>query len=98
MDISQIPETLLLARGRYSTLRAMHEDEMKRMQILCGQLQAGAAYVLKLVQPADDSEAIEVSAILQQSRSVLDQIEESAKKIAELAAAKAALKPIAWPR
>lgn len=98
MDIDQLPQSLLLARGRYSTLRAMHEDELKHLSMLCGQLSAISSQVLRLMQPADDSNVADVSTILQDGRMLLDRLEACSKNIVILAAKKAELKPQAWPK
>lgn len=98
MDIDQLPQSLLLARGRFSTVRAMHEDELKRLQMLCGQLSAVPSQVLRLLQQSDESNVADVSAILQDGRMLIDQLQECAKRVSQLAAQKAELRPTAWPK
>jgi hypothetical protein len=89
---------LMLARGKYSTLNAEHREIMKKLQMLTGSLSSVSAQVLHGVQPRDDSQAIDVSAVLSMGRGLLDEMERCVMRIAELAKQRAELKPIAWPR
>lgn len=97
MDLSIIPDDLLLARGRFSTVRAAHEDELKRLQQLTGQLSAFGSQVLRWMQPADGLPE-DISGLLKDARSAIDQIEQCAATINELAAQRAELRTQAWPK
>lgn len=97
MDLQTIPDDLLLARGRYSTVRAAHEDQLKRLQVLTGQLSAFGSQMLRFMQPAD-GEPCDIAGLLKDARSTVDQIESCAGAINELAAQRAELRPKAWPK
>lgn len=97
MDLENLPADLLLARGRYSTVRAAHEDELKRLQVLTGQLSAFGSQMLRWMQPSD-GQPEDLSGLLKDARTTIDSIERCAATISELAAQKGALKPVAWPK
>jgi len=97
MDLQTIPDALLLARGKYSTIRAAHEDQLKRLQILTGQLSSAGSQILRLMQP-EDGEPCDISGLLKDARATIDQIQQCADQINELATQKAELKPKAWPK
>jgi len=97
MDLSAISDDLLLARGRYSTVRAAHEDELKRLSILTGQLSAIGSQTLRIMQPAD-GEPCDIGALLKDARTTVDAIEQCSVRIIELAVQRKALKAEAWPR
>jgi hypothetical protein len=97
MDISSIPQDLLIARGAYSSVRAAHEDELKRLQILTGQLSAFGSQVLRWMQPAD-GQPEDISGLLKDARLVIDHIEQCSATIRELAEQRAELKKTAWPK
>lgn len=98
MDFSTIPDSVLLARGKYSTVRAEHEDAKKQLQIHCGQLGSVAAQVLRAMQPDNDAEPGSVAELLACGRNTLNAMETIALQVQALAAQRAELKPIAWPK
>lgn len=97
MDLSTINPALIVARGEYATIRSAHEDELKRLQILTGQLSSASSQILRFMQPAD-GQPCDISGLLKDARFTLDQIEKCAANINELAAQRAELKPTAWPK
>jgi hypothetical protein len=98
MDLSTIPDSVLLARGKYSTIRAEHEDAKKQLQVHCGQLGSVAAQVLRAMQPDNDAEPESVADLLAAGHNTLNAMETIALQIQALATQRAELKPIAWPR
>ena len=86
---------LMLARGKYATARAEHEEAKKRLSVLCGQLSSSASLILRALQP-DDNETVGVDALINSARSVLDDIEKTAEQINLLAELRGKLKPEAW--
>lgn len=98
LDIAAIPADLLNNRGAYSTVRAAHEDEMRSLQILCGQLSSTSAQILRRVQKDDDSEPVSVEELIKFARSSIDLIEASVSQVESLAKQRADLKPLAWPK
>lgn len=97
MDLTTIPDDLLLARGKYSTIRAAHEDQLKRLQALTGQLSAFGSQILRFMQPAD-GEPCDIAGLIKDARTTIDQIDQCAATINELAMQKSELKPKAWPK
>ena len=100
IDLTSIDHDVLLARGQYSTVRAAHEDEKKRLSILCGQLTAAASQVLRHMQPGeDDAPDIKgVNDMLSAARKTLEAIEECVTNIEALAVQRGSLKQSAWGR
>jgi hypothetical protein len=98
VNLDQIDPVLLANRGAYSTVRAAHEDEMKSLQMLCGQLSSTAAQILRRVQTDDDSEPVSVESLIAAGRNSIDLIEASVCRVESLAKQRAELKPLAWPR
>lgn len=100
MDLASIPIELIVLRGEYATVRSEHENEKKRMQALCGALSATCVQVLRAVQPEGDEphDVMYVGSLLVSGRKTLEEIEECAVRIRELAEQRAQLKPKAWPR
>lgn len=100
MDLTTIPDSVLLARGKYSTVRAAHEDAKKSLQILCGKLISTGTQVLRMAQPDGDApiNAESVATALQTARSTVDEIESCIAYIEALAAQRAELKPLAWSK
>lgn len=98
IDLSTMDEALLIARGSYSTIRSGHEDQLKRLQILSGQLQSYASQVLKRMQPDGMQIPEPVDSLLAEARTVLDTMEECTKEIISLAVQRAELYPLAWPK
>jgi hypothetical protein len=97
MNFDDFDQDLLLARGKYATTRAAHEDQLKRLQILTGQLSSAGSQILRLMQP-EDGEPCDISGLLKDARATIDQIQQCADQINELATQKAELKPKAWPK
>jgi hypothetical protein len=100
MNLDTLPPELLLARGQYATVRSAHEDEKKRLQVLCGGLGATAAQILRAMQPDHDAipDAQAVDGLLAACRKAVDDIDACCASIDVLAAQRAALKPAAWPK
>jgi hypothetical protein len=97
-DLSSISPEVLNARGAYSTVRAAHEDAMKSLQMLCGQLSTASSQILRRMQPGGDEVPDSVDALISGARNTLALMEACAKEIESLAKQKAELKPLAWPK
>jgi hypothetical protein len=89
---------LMIARGQYSTVRAMHEDAKKSLSILCGQLTSHASHILRQMQPDHDAIPETIEKEIAAARNALAKIEECAQQIEALARQRAELKPLAWPK
>ena len=98
LDLNEMPQALLLARGQYATVRSAHEDSKKQLQILCGKMGATAAQILRAMQPDNDGVPSEISELMGTCRTTLDMIDSTAMQISALAQQRATLKPIAWPK
>ena len=96
IDLTQIDDDTLMARGAYSTIRAAHEDEKKNLQILCGALSSTSTKVLRRMQPDNDEVPDSVADLLAAGRASLDAIELSVQRIESLAQQKANIKQQAW--
>lgn len=100
IDLTTIDQETLIARGQYSTVRGAHEDEKKRLAILCGQFSTVSSQVLRCMQPDGDAQPdmAAVRALLDTGREALARIEQCVSDIEALAAQRAALKGAAWGR
>lgn len=100
IDINAISPTTLQHRGAYSTVRGAHEDAKRDLQILCGKLSATSAQILRKMQPDNDAapDTIAIADLLAACRLTVDEIEKAAAQIESLAAQRAELKPLAWPK
>lgn len=97
VDLSTIPESILIARGQYSTVRAQHEDEKKTLQVLCGQLSSCASQVLRRMQPEHEEDHPDgVGKLIAAGRATLTLMEECTQRIESLAKQRAELKTQAW--
>lgn len=101
MDLSSIPQEILIARGEYATVRGAHEDEKKRLSILCGQLTAIASQVLRAMQ---GDEVISPDASQQLDTLFLDggkalrAMEKCAEDLKDLAYQRSIIKQKAWSK
>jgi hypothetical protein len=100
IDLTTIDQETLIARGQYSTIRGAHEDEKKRLAILCGQFSAVSSQVLRCMQPSNDDQPdmAAVRELLETGRAALASIEQCVADIESLASQRAALKGSAWGR
>lgn len=96
INLADIDESLLIARGKYSTIRANHEDCKKALSIESGKLQSIASQVLKRMQPDNDEVPESVSDLLLKGRAHIDEMERIVADIEELAALRKELKREAW--
>lgn len=98
LNLSEISQDVLLARGQYSTVRAAHEDSKKDLQMLCGQLSSVASQVLRKMQPDNEEVPDSVEALLKSGRQTLDMMEEATSRIESLARQRQELKSKAWSK
>ena len=98
IEFDEMPQSLLLARGQYATVRSAHEDSKKELSILCGRMSATASQILRAMQPDSDSVPESIDSLLAVGRNTLDLIESTSIAIEQLAKQKQELKPQAWPR
>ncbi len=96
INLDEIELTTLMARGAYATVRSVHEDEKKNLQMLCGDLSSTASKVLRRMQPDNDNVPESVADLIANARTTLDAMEMSTKRIESLAQQRATLKPKAW--
>lgn len=98
IDLTTIPPAILENRGAYSTVRAAHEDAKKSLQMLCGELASTATKVLRRMQPDNDDIPDGIADLFLSARNTLTMMENCAAEIESLAAQRAKLKPLAWPK
>lgn len=98
INFSEIDTDTIMARGQYATVRGAHEDEKKRLSVLCGQLSSASSQILRYMQPPDDEtpDAAAVQGMLHAARSVINDIEKCVSSIEDLALQRGALKKPAW--
>ena len=98
IDLTAIDPETILARGQYATVRSAHEDEKKRLSILCGQLSSASSQVLRVMQPGEDDapDSVAVGSMIDGARATLGEIEKCVERIQGLAMQRAALKQPAW--
>jgi hypothetical protein len=96
LDLDTIDASVLLFRGQYATVRGAHEDEKKRLSILCGRLQSDATMVLRRMQPDNDDVPESVDELIASARKTLDDMQSCVTQIESLAKQRAELKPLAW--
>jgi len=98
IDLTQIDDDTLMARGSYATVRGQHEDEKQNLSVLCGELSSTATKILRQMQPAHDDVPASVDELIASGRKTLDAMDLCAKRIVSLAQQRAALKHPAWGR
>lgn len=96
LNLDDIDASVLLYRGQYATVRGAHEDEKKRLSVLCGQLQSVSATILRRMQPDNDDVPESVAELIAGARKTLDEMEACAAEIESLAKQRAELKVLAW--
>lgn len=96
INLDDIDESLLIARGKYSTIRAEHEDKKKALSIESGKLQSIASQVLKRMQPDNEEVPESVSDLILKGRAHIDEMERIVSDIEALAALRKELKREAW--
>ncbi len=98
IDLTKIDDDTLMARGKYSTIRAAHEDEKKRLSVLCGELSSTATKVLRQMQPDGDELPAPVAGLIATGRATLDEMDVCTQRIVGLAQQKQEVKQFAWGR
>lgn len=85
-------ETILLARGKYSTLGRERKEQIERAHKICTTLMNSCAAALKDCQAAPPVN----SGLLDAMKKCLENLETARDKITELDLERATLKPLAW--
>lgn len=99
IDLTKITdESLMVARGQYSTYGAALKDSKKRLTILAGQVGTGATQVLRRMQPENDAVPEPVGELLTGMRGAIDEMEQIVDEIIAVATTRGELKPTAWGR
>ena len=98
LNLADIDQAVLLARGKYSSVRAALEDSKKDLQMLCGKMTSVSSQVLRKMQPDYDAAPDSVADLMEIGRNTLQMMEATANQIESLARQKAELKPKAWPK
>lgn len=96
LNLDEHEQQLYVYRGQYATVRGAHEDEKKRLSVLCGQLQSVSATILRRMQPDNDDVPESVAELIAGARKTLDEMEACAAEIESLAKQRAELKVLAW--
>lgn len=94
IDFDEIPDDVLFARGKYSTLNAALADESRKLQALASALMGSASAIMKFGQAGQlESALYEISEVAQAIQSMRTICEE----IGNLQHGKSELKSLAWP-
>jgi hypothetical protein len=96
INLADIDQAVIVARGEYATVRSAHEDAKKRLQMLCGQLSSTASQVLRRMQPDNDDVPDSVDSLIASGRNTLVLMEACVAEIESLARQRAELKSKAW--
>lgn len=86
----------MLARGRFSTIRAQHEDRKKDLQRMCGELLSCASQVLRRMQPDNDDVPESVDVLLEKARQTIGAMAVCVNDLERLARQRQELKREAW--
>lgn len=94
LNLDDISQEVLIARGKYSTVKGEHEEAKRKLHGLCSRLQIAMTVTLKrsTSNPPED-----VSDEILQMRQLLDEIDRVTVRIESLSAQRKALKEAAWP-
>ncbi len=96
MDLDAIDTETIIARGKYSTVRAAHEDAIKALQVACAALTSTGSRLLKKAQPDGDEVPESPAELIDEGRQALDRAAALFATVAELAEQKRSLRPAAW--
>lgn len=94
--LESLSQELLIARGAYSTIRALHEDRKADLSKLCGVLTSLASQILRHMQPGNAIQPGSVADLFTEARLTIEKMDDCATDIAELARQRIELKPLAW--
>jgi hypothetical protein len=88
---------LMVARGKYSTIRAEHEDAKKELQLLCSALMALPQQILKNGQD-DEMKVDSAFELVKAAGEILKQLDRHLLVVKQLEQQRAELKLAAWPK
>jgi hypothetical protein len=97
IDITKISPVLLENRGAFLTVHSAYKDEMKRLQMMQGELSSYASKILNRLQPKT-GEPEPVADLIEAAREVLNNLDKCADNIIELVEQKKVLHPMAFPK
>ena len=96
IDLTQIDDDTLIARGAFSTVNAKLREEMKRLQNLCDQMACVPRVILHHMQPSGDAIPVTPNVQLALGRATLEEMELCIIAITELMEQKKGLRHSAW--
>lgn len=91
-------QELMICRGKYSTIRAQHEDAKKELQVRCGEFMSLSGRILKHGQSDEPGAIDEAMNHLAELRLQLDCTEKQLQAMRSLAEQRAELKVKAWSK
>lgn len=95
-DLDTIDEVILIARGKYSTLRSEQKKELERLRLVCTEFQSVPAAILKNLQSPNSAERI--VEMIKDARATLDDLEKSAVNMDAMQAKLNEIRQIAWAK
>lgn len=93
LEIDEIPENLLIAKGKYSELRRRHRKLIESVAIKTGTMNATTGAISRAIR-----EGTAWAAYLEEGKAVISELEQIAKDVSELECILSELRPIAWPK
>src|ERR1700737_2858479 len=96
IDLSTIPDELLIARGQYSMVRQAHEERKKLLVEACDELMSLAPKISRSGQK--DSSVDDAIANIVVAHQILDMAVAHLEEMKTLAIQRAELKLKAWPK
>ena len=97
INFEKFDSEMLLARGKYSTVRKEHEQAKKELSQLVGKLTSCASQILRKMQPDFGDAPDDITDLLELGRWTISEMEKTAARITSLAQQKEDFRSIAWP-
>lgn len=97
INFEKYDSEMLVARGKYSTVRKEHEQAKKELSQLVGKLTSFASQILRKMQPDFDDEVADINDLLELAKWTIAEVEKTSSRISSLAQQKESLRSTAWP-
>lgn len=87
---------LMIARGRYATVRSEHESLKAELAILCRRLSSSSQQILKRMQPNDGASSLPIDELIEDCMLAVKDIDATAGAIRSIEKQRFELKAVAW--
>ena len=98
IDLTNIPDDVLVARGQYSTVNSAHKDTMRKMAELSSDMMTLTGQMLRKVQDTNYTPDSTLPQTIIDARYTLTEMENTVIEIESLTKQKLALREKAWPK